>query len=134
MSNKLSKNTNNIVHQEKTIQIHSGPLPSPETLEAFNKVSPGAAEIILKRFENQSDHRIQLEKQYANLEYKRVLRGQWFGFIIVISFISAAVYLATFGNTVVAIFLGGFASLSGIVSLFITGNRSPKNKDTDTKS
>ncbi len=43
------------------LRHHSGPLPSPEILAAYEKVLPGAAERIFGRFEAQSDHRMKME-------------------------------------------------------------------------
>jgi hypothetical protein len=40
-----------------TEEHFTGPLPHPETLRAYNEIHPGAAKLILDRFEAQSDHR-----------------------------------------------------------------------------
>lgn len=43
------------------LRRHSGPLPDPATLAAYEHVLPGAAERIFLRFEEQSRHRMQME-------------------------------------------------------------------------
>ena len=44
-------------------RAYSGPLPSPEALEKYNQVLPGAAERILAMAENQGKHRQDIERK-----------------------------------------------------------------------
>ena len=39
----------------------SGPIPSPQILQQYNNIVPGAAERIIRMAEKQSDHRMALE-------------------------------------------------------------------------
>jgi uncharacterized membrane protein len=46
----------------KTAASFSGPLPPPSILGKYNDILPNGAERIMKMAENQSTHRIELEK------------------------------------------------------------------------
>ena len=61
---------------------HSGPLPSPETLEEYERILPGAAERIFTAFEKQYTHRHNLESDTITSQNKQSGRGQFFGLII----------------------------------------------------
>ena len=49
-----------VVHH---VKMSSGPMPSPEVLEDYDKIVPGAAERILVTFEKETEHRQSLERQ-----------------------------------------------------------------------
>ena len=50
----------------------SGPLPSPEDFERYEKILPGAAERILSMAEHQQQHRFEIEKSLAKNETKKI--------------------------------------------------------------
>lgn len=54
----------------------SGPLPPPDELEKYERVSPGAAKRIFAMAETQGHHRRELEKSLVDNEYKEASRGQ----------------------------------------------------------
>ena len=65
-----------LVQQETS--FWSGPLPSPEAIEAFEKTYPGSAKIIFEVFQNQSNHRIDIEK----LVLQKSLRNEFLGMVL----------------------------------------------------
>lgn len=44
-----------------------GPLPPPQALEAFERVAPGSAQIIITEFVTEAHHRRELETKQGNL-------------------------------------------------------------------
>ena len=54
----------------------SGPLPPPDELEKYERVSPGAAKRIFAMAERESSHRRELEKSLVDNEYKQASKGQ----------------------------------------------------------
>ncbi len=64
---------------------YSGPLPPPGMLEAYNKAVPNAAERILKSFEKQQEHRMQLEENMMDKNFDAAKRGQYMGLSISIA-------------------------------------------------
>lgn len=54
----------------------SSPLPPPDELEKYERVSPGAAKRIFAMAETRGHHRRELEKSLVDNEYKQASRGQ----------------------------------------------------------
>jgi uncharacterized membrane protein len=116
-----------VEHRQESVQISSGPLPSPEILGLYERVSPGLAAVIVASFEAQYKHRQDIERvsingdiQAMQLQNRNHARGQWLGFIITmfgLSLGSALVYLGHdwAGGTIAA---GGLAS---VVAAFLRG-------------
>lgn len=52
---------NELMLATRFLRHHSGPLPDPATLAAYEQILPGAAERIFSRFEDQSKHRMAME-------------------------------------------------------------------------
>ncbi|WP_455049128.1 DUF2335 domain-containing protein [Mitsuokella sp.] len=120
------------------LQVHKGPLPDPLTLEQYDKVVPGAAERILRVFEKQVDHRLDIEqqqakdiqaktaieKEYADSETRIALCGVIFAFIISIISILGGLYMIVFaGHEVLGTLFSG-AGLAPLVGNFIRDTRS----------
>jgi uncharacterized membrane protein len=81
----------------------------------------------MKMAENQSMHRIELEKYAIREELKQSKKGQIFGFILAIVGMLIAFGLAYLGHdTVAGIF--GTTTIVGLVTIFVFGKRK-QNKD-----
>jgi len=96
-------------------QIHSGPLPAPQTLEAYAKIIPNGAERIMAMAEKEQEFRHELTKTINTRNINIESRGQIFGFILSVIIIGSGVYLtATDKQTtgLVAV-IGGIAILVG---------------------
>lgn len=110
----------------------SGPLPPPEILEKYNAVIDNGAERIMTMAENQSAHRLQLEKQVVNSQIKQSGRGQWFGFIVGIVGLALATTLAILGYQVVATVFGS-TTIVGLAAAFVIGKKM-QHKDLEDKA
>ena len=56
-----SNNPNNIVGFSRT-ELFSGPVPTPEIIERYEKIYPGAAKLIFDKWDSQVKHRHHIEK------------------------------------------------------------------------
>jgi len=63
-------------------EISTGPLPPPSMLAEYDRIIPGAAERILNLAEQQTKHRIELEKSAIRSEISRSWTGLWMGLIV----------------------------------------------------
>ena len=121
-----------VLTQISTIQIereehHEGPLPAPKTLREYNEIIPNGAERIMKAFENQSSHRISLEKKVVGRQTFQSLLGQLFGFLIALIILGLGVYLIERGYEIAGITLFGI-DMVGLVAIFVIGKKSQRNK------
>lgn len=106
----------------KTSSEFIGPLPPPSILADYNHTIKDGAERIMKMAENQSSHRIEMEKHAIKEELLQSKRGQSFGFILAIFGILVAFVLAYLGHdTVAGIF--GTTTIVGLVTIFVIGKK-----------
>lgn len=111
----------------RTASSFSGPLPPPSILSEYNKTVEDGAERIMKMAENQSGHRIELEKLAIKEELKQSGRGQLFGFILALIGMGIAFGMAYLGNdTVAGIF--GTTTIIGLVTVFVIGKKEQKQE------
>ena len=81
----------------------------------------------MKMAENQSGHRIELEKLAIKEELKQSSRGQLFGFILALIGMGIAFGMAYLGkDTVAGIF--GTTTIIGLVTVFVIGKKEQKNE------
>lgn len=104
----------------------SGPIPSPEVLEGYEQLLPGAAERILAMAENYSAHQIAMDEQGLKYTARDVRTGQWFALVVTISAFLTSGVLAWLDHPVAAATVGG-ATVVGLVTVFVTG-RAPQNR------
>ena len=120
-----------------SVSIHSGTLPSPETVERYEIIMPGAFDRILTMAEKEQDSKIGLNRDSldAVIHSKRtisksVLRGQMFGFASVVMFFILLGLTVWFENTAmfcVVFTAGAVAGLPALVRSF----QSKNGKSTD---
>lgn len=106
---------------------YSGPLPSPASLDQYNRIIPDGADRIMKMAENQSSHRIKIEELVIRGQVRESGRGQIFGLILSLLALGSAVVLAFYNHEVVASIIGGTTIVS-LASVFVLGKREQKNK------
>jgi len=123
------------------IKQHSGPLPSPETVEGYESVYPGAAKIVFDQFEKQAGHARDIEAKVVeakvgHLKSGRVIetRGQYLAFFIVLVALGIGAYVTlelggVSGAISGAIF--GVSGLGSIVTIFIVGRKSERGAKKD---
>ena len=123
--------------RQQSVEIHRGPLPSPDVLADYDRVHPGLAERIVTLAEDEAKHRRALESASldGDMTYMRGClsaerRGQYLAAIIAVSLAGIGGYVAMQGHdsTGAAIGVTGVAS---IVTALIVG-RSKKETEADT--
>ena len=132
LSNNNSNNGKNVIVRE-VFSAFSGPLPSPDVLEKFDKVVPGAAERIIKMAEEQSLHRRGLEKKVIDSDIQRSKWGQILGFVIAIIGLIVSALIAIYGNAIAGGILG-VGTLASLVSVFMYGSKTRSKEREDKKS
>jgi|GEM_PF-707143 len=122
-----------IVAHRESKTIHMGPLPPPDMLREYDSVFNNGAERVVVMAEKEQAHRHQWEKDDLGLATKEILRGQGFGFIVLLVAIGAAIYFANNGNNIAAgLFLT--ATVIGAATKFIPGRFSGNQKKAVTKA
>jgi len=104
---------------------YSGPIPPPELLKRFDEIEPGTAKKILQLWEDQSRHRMGLEKYVIHSDVYRSWAGLVCGFLIAVFTIVTGGYLVLSGHdgaggTIATL---GLASLVGV---FVYGTHSQR--------
>ena len=100
----------------------SGPLPPPDALEKYERVSPGAAKRIIAMVETQNSHRHELEKTFVDNEYKQENKGQNCAAIIGTLAIICGTIAGVSGAQWTGSVIGGLVVV-GLVSTLIWGRR-----------
>ncbi len=102
-------------------------MPHPDILRKYDELLPGAADRILKQAENQTSHRIDIEKKVIQNNIINSRLGLIFGFIIGILGIGGGIYLTVLGFDVFGPILGT-GTLASLIYSFIYGTNSRKNE------
>lgn len=110
---------NAVVQQQK---FHSGPLPAPEELIAYNKAIPDAAERIVAMTERQALHRQSIEAQIVKSQVRNSLFGILSALIICLTTVCIGGYCVYMGAGWPATILGA-SGLCGVCVTFIYGTR-----------
>lgn len=121
----------------ESIEAHyySAPLPHPEMMEHYERILPGSADRIIKKFEAQSEHRHYCEKIFVKTERIKSLGGLIAGFIIAMSTIVGGIILTIKGKTITGAgsIFSGLALLVGsfIVEKFNLGKKKNRKNDSE---
>jgi uncharacterized membrane protein len=114
-------------------QMYTGPLPHPSILKQYDQVMPGLAERIVKMAENQSGHRMVLERASVESDFaarqkqfRLTLFGQVASFVISMTGILAGVYVAIHGKE----WVGGIVGAGGIGGLVVGILQTVRRKNT----
>ena len=120
------------LHAEMQVAIsrHSGPLPSPQTLQEYEIVVPGSAERFLVAFEKEAAHRHSLE--WAT-EVTAVRRGQWFAFVLSLIALGAGVFVIYLNYPVEGL-VGVLLAMGTLVGVFILGRRNQEHRVSETRT
>lgn len=100
----------------------AGPVPHPSILEKYDRVVPGSAERILAMAERQSAHRIELEGLVIRSDIRKSERGQWFGLVVALAGLAAAVILGISGHEIAGGIIGS-VDLVALVGIFVYGRK-----------
>jgi len=106
----------------KQTKIHSGPLPSPETLKEYNKSYKNAAQDIVNMAKNEQSFR-----------HKSTYLGQFSALLIGLGGLAVTAYLGVNSQPVLAGLIG-FGSLGSLVGTFLYNKKQPVNPSQLNKS
>lgn len=96
---------------QEIVTIHTGPLPSPETLREYDQALPGLADRIVSMAEGQANHRQHLETRDQRSVNRLQTVGQASGIAMVLATL-VLVFLEKPGAPMVAI--AAIAALAGV--------------------
>ena len=106
------------------ISHHSGPLPAPTDLAAYEAIQSGFAERIMQMAEKEQSNRISTLSQVVDRDYRERGRGQHYALASVVVLAGLAAFVAYLGNTNAAAWVAT-AAIVGIVGIFVTGRLAP---------
>lgn len=109
-----------------------GPVPPPAVIEAYERLVPGSAQIMWSNFDDQSQHRRELEKAVVLGSEKRADKGQFIAAFLLIVAIAAGVVVAVTANAAAgaAIVIGALGSGTAV---YIAGGRTPEAQPETTE-
>lgn len=107
---------------ETRIQAHRGPLPSPDTLQRYEEILPGAAERILTMAEDQAKHRQSLEQKVVDGDISAQRLGLMIGGAVAVALGAVAAVIAVWASPVAGAVLGA-VDIASIVGAFVYGRR-----------
>jgi uncharacterized membrane protein len=128
--NGVATGGNHSAHIVTTVE-HSGPLPDPATLQAYERAWPGAIEVIMKMATDEQAHRQSREVRILDRDIERdrerisiTSRGQILAFILSLSAIAGGVYGMYLGHG----WPGGILGSAGLASVILAFLRAPDVK------
>ena len=96
-----------------SVEHYEGLIPHPKLMEEWEKLVPGSAKSIFMRFEQQSDHRIEIEKKVTKAHNFKLYVGPVFAFVIAMSALGGGIWIAL----TVSPLGGGLLSFSGLAAV-----------------
>lgn len=112
---------------EITQASFTGPIPPPELLRQYDEIIPSGANRILTMAENQSSHRIELERTVIKGDNRRANAGLATGFIFGLIAFYLSYLLVMAGHDLAGIALGT-TDLVALVGTFVYGTRARKQE------
>jgi uncharacterized membrane protein len=106
-------------------------LPPPEVLEKYEHIMPGLARMLVENAEQQTLHRMDIEKRTLNINNIKAFVGLIFGFLVGIFGMGGGFYLTSKGYNVIGIIFTS-STLVTLVMTFIYGSQSKKNGNHKT--
>jgi uncharacterized membrane protein len=102
-------------------------MPPPEMLREYDEVLPGLANRIVTLAENQSNHRIGLERRVTTSNIWRAHLGQVFAFVIAIAGIVSGTYLIMNNKSAEGI-AAILTPIAGVAGVFIWRTRKQREE------
>lgn len=121
--NAINANREAIPAHLKVTQITSGPIPAPEILRGYDNIYPGAAQIIIGDFQENSKHIRLMQKNSLTAEIQKDKRGQWMAFAILVLILVVVIYSLHLGNVT-------FAGIAGLTFIGLAAQSFLKQGDT----
>jgi len=110
---------------------YSAPLPPPEMMTEYEKIVPGSADRIIRRFEIQGDHRQECEKILVHSVSFKSKWGLVAGFVIAMTAILGGIYLEIHGKS--GGYILSYVGLALLVGAFVTDKIILRDKETEGK-
>lgn len=127
--NAIRANREAISSHLEVTQITSDPIPAPEILRGYDDIYPGAAQIIINDFQENSKHvRIMQENSLA-AEIQRDKRGQWMAFWVLVLILVVVLYSLYLGNTTCA-GIAGLAFIGMAAQSFLKSGKAENTKES----
>ena len=101
-------------------QASNDPLPSPDAVQRYEQVLPGAADRIMKLLEGQAEHRMDMETALVEGALRTERLGQVFGLSIVIVVFAVSAWLINGGHGISGTVLG-VTDLVALIAVFLRG-------------
>lgn len=98
----------------------TGPLPSPDAVQRYEQVLPGAADRIMKLIESQAEHRMDMETSLVEGALRTERLGQVFGLSIVVLVFAVSAWLIDGGHGISGTVLG-VTDLVALIAVFLRG-------------
>lgn len=111
-----------------SISHHSGPLPRPSDLAAYETIRPGFAERIMRMAEGEQTHRHENMNDMVKKGYRLKSRGQIFAIGSVVILTAFASYVAYLGDAIAAVAVVTVGIVS-VVSAFVARRLAPIDED-----
>lgn len=98
--------------------FHSGPLPDPETLAAYGRISPDLVDRIVAASEDERSHRHRMDRQHS----RRASMGLAAGLLVAVLFLVVSAWLINDGHDVAGAVIGS-VDLVALTAVFVLGRR-----------
>ena len=108
---------------EISAERFEGPLPHPATLEEYDRIVPGSAELIVQQFELQGAHRRKQESRIVGRGTLGELIGVFSSFFIAVLTIGGGLWLIYSDKDAEGL-TAILGALTGLVTIYRTGKRS----------
>ena len=107
---------------EQSVQIRSGPLPDPESIAAYERALPGAADRIFKMAEREQEHRHLSDLRESQRRHATIVLGQTFAFTLGILGICGGIWLVANDKPLTG-FTIFFTSLGALIGIFFVRHK-----------
>ena len=103
----------------------SGPIPPPDLLKQYDEIEPGRAARLLNLAEDQSRHRMELEKKIVDSDIRRSWAGLAGGLVVCLAVVAVGALAVTQSQAVAGstMIVGAITALAGC---FVYGTRSQR--------
>lgn len=110
-----------------TATTFSGPLPPPQMLADYDKISPGLANRMMAQVELQSEHRREIEKTVVQGNVRSSKRGTVAGVIVALGAMALAAYALQTNHPTAAVAIVSI-DLASLVGVFVLGRNATPPK------
>jgi len=129
-----NSNSGKIVGFESRTELFSGPVPTPDVIERYEKIYPGAAKMIFEKWDSQVNHRHHIEKSVVWTDNVKSILGVVFGFIINLFGVGGGLYLILNQVVVLGLVILSSGFIMVIFSVLISRKKNNTSNENNQKS